>query len=473
MRVISLVAENIKRLKAIEIRPDPKDALVPITGANGEGKSSTLDALWWAITGKKNIEEEPIRTGATSARILLDIGELVITRTFRKNAENKTVSELTCETDKGARVSSPQAAIDALIGSIALDPLEFERADDKKQFDILKRFVPDFDFEMEEIRRKQVFDDRTTINRRLKEAHAIASRFVINPEDAIVRVDEDAILDKLKTLAEQNDETRQRAANRQKMRDTIAANKENIELNAQKIAEARARIVALEGESAGLLVWNNEKSAKLASAPELPEILSTDTVMDELAAAKKANAQVANREERASAIDSVAHLQTEADAFDTALITFDQNKAAAIAKAQLPVTGLGIGEGIVLFNGTPFRQASDAERLRVSIAIAMYSNPKLRVIRVRDGSLLDSKSMRLLEEMARERDYQVWIERVDESGKIGFVIEDGMLVGQSLAAAPIPPLPPKLVTAPKPQPKPVAEVKPSTPATRSFKDDAI
>ena len=69
----------------------------------------------------------------------------------------------------------------------------------------------------------------------------------------------------------------------------------------------------------------------------------------------------------------------------------------------------------------------DAQQLRASVAIAMAANPKLRVIRVRDGSLLDERAMRLLAEMADAHDCQVWIERVDTSGSVGFVLEDGHL----------------------------------------------
>jgi len=103
------------------------------------------------------------------------------------------------------------------------------------------------------------------------------------------------------------------------------------------------------------------------------------------------------------------------------------DRAAAIAKAKLPVEGLGFGEGVVLFNGLPLEQASDAEQLRVSVAIAMAGNSKLRVIRVRDGSLLDESGMKLLAELADANDMQVWVERVDTTGKVGFVIEDGRL----------------------------------------------
>mgnify|MGYP001295983560 FL=1 len=57
--------------------------------------------------------------------------------------------------------------------------------------------------------------------------------------------------------------------------------------------------------------------------------------------------------------------------------------------------------------------------------MAMAINPKLRVIRIMDGSLLDRQAMAQIEEMARERDFQVWIERVDENGTTGVLIEDG------------------------------------------------
>lgn len=35
--------------------------------------------------------------------------------------------------------------------------------------------------------------------------------------------------------------------------------------------------------------------------------------------------------------------------------------------------------------------------------------------------------MKILGEMAETNDMQVWIERVDSSGKVGFVLEDGRL----------------------------------------------
>src|SRR3990172_1148857 len=91
MKILKLTAENIKRLIAVEITPDGN--LVQITGKNGNGKTSVLDAIWWALAGKKPIQSKPIRNGAHSAMITLVLGdpssedqkkrrELTITRTF-------------------------------------------------------------------------------------------------------------------------------------------------------------------------------------------------------------------------------------------------------------------------------------------------------------------------------------------------------------------------------------------------------
>ena len=92
----------------------------------------------------------------------------------------------------------------------------------------------------------------------------------------------------------------------------------------------------------------------------------------------------------------------------------------------------------MLLDGVPFNQASDAQQLQVSVAMAMAASPTLRLIRIRDGSLLDDDSMKLLAKMADAKGYQIWIERVDSSGKVGFVIEDGSLKGANKKAKPKP-----------------------------------
>ena len=49
MKVIELYSENFKRLNA-KVKMDGKN--VTVEGKNGVGKSSFIDAIWIALTGK-------------------------------------------------------------------------------------------------------------------------------------------------------------------------------------------------------------------------------------------------------------------------------------------------------------------------------------------------------------------------------------------------------------------------------------
>src|SRR2546430_827665 len=82
LKIVKLVAENVKKLSAISITPNGN--LVHLTGKNRSGKTSTLDSIWWALTGTRNVQSAPIRTGQEKATIKLDMGELIATRTFKR-----------------------------------------------------------------------------------------------------------------------------------------------------------------------------------------------------------------------------------------------------------------------------------------------------------------------------------------------------------------------------------------------------
>ena len=65
----------------------------------------------------------------------------------------------------------------------------------------------------------------------------------------------------------------------------------------------------------------------------------------------------------------------------------------------------------------------------------MSSNPELRVIRIKDGSLLDADGMAMLKAMASENDFQIWIERVADNDPIAVAIEDGSVANAIQAEA--------------------------------------
>jgi hypothetical protein len=93
----------------------------------------------------------------------------------------------------------------------------------------------------------------------------------------------------------------------------------------------------------------------------------------------------------------------------------------------MPVEGLTFDENQVLFRGVPLEQMGEAEQILICTRIAMSENPKLRVLPILHGESMDDAMLVKLEEIAEEMDFQILMSLVDTSGKVGFVIEDGMV----------------------------------------------
>ena len=126
LRILRFQAENFKRLKVVSITPHGN--MIQLTGANGSGKSSVLDAIYAALAGKGAAPTVPIREGEESAVITLDLGRIKVTRRF---TEHNT--SLVVESEDGAVFPSPQTMLDKLVGSLTFDPLEFTRLSAKEQ----------------------------------------------------------------------------------------------------------------------------------------------------------------------------------------------------------------------------------------------------------------------------------------------------------------------------------------------------
>jgi hypothetical protein len=428
MKIVQLTAENIKRLIAVEIRPDGN--LVQITGKNGQGKTSVLDSIWWALSGAKHIQSAPIRRGANSAKIKLDMGEIIVTRTFKRTDEGGFTTKLEVV---GAVKGTPQNMLDSLLDSLAFDPLAFARMDAKAQFEALKKYVPDVDFTKIAAENSIDFANRAEKNRKAKEARIQADQILITDKTPTETIDESVVVQKLADAGKHNADVQLRQKNREQMALDITAKQ-------SRGAEIRAEAAALLKQAESLLeqakgVEGEAQSMidRLTSAPALPALIVVDEIQAEIQNARTVNEQVARRERKSQFEQTAIALESEAKQLTSRMEQRETQKRQAIASAKLPVEGISFGDDTILLNGVPFEQASDAEQLRVSCAIAMAGNPALKVIRVRDGSLLDEQSLAMLARMADERDYQVWIERV-EPGKVGFIIEDGHAVKSEAVA---------------------------------------
>lgn len=422
MKIIKLTCENIKKLRAVEITPTGE--LVEITGRNGSGKTSILDSIWWALAGTKHIQAVPIRTGADKARIKLDLGELVVERRFTSRG-----STLTAEKADGARYTSPQSILDALLGALTFDPLAFVNQDPREQFDALRKIVPlEVDVDELDSFNKRDFDARTEINRKAKQLRAQAEGIVVPEKLPAEAIDTAALKDRMGVASKVNEEIMAERGGRALVASKIDNAVREAGQHTVEAAELRERATKLETKAQELLGKAMKGREALENEPQLRDPVDVDVLRRELDAAEVVNRGIEQRARRTELSRQAGLLELQGRDLTAMMETREIVKDEAIKAAPMPVPGLSFGDGIVTYEGVPFDQAETSAQIRVGVAIAMAANPKLRVIRIKEGSLLDQDNLALIAGMAREHDYQVWIERVDTSGKIGIVIEDGAVV---------------------------------------------
>jgi DNA repair exonuclease SbcCD ATPase subunit len=418
MKILQLQADNFKRIKAIDI--SPQDNVIVLSGKNGEGKTSALDAIWFALSyraASKN-NPQPLRAGETKGHAgPIDLGDYIVTRTF---TENGTTLKVT--TPDGSVINSPQKLLDGLIGDLTFDPWEFARMKESEQREYLgdllynltggKVNLAEFDRQIEAL-----YTDRTDLNREKKRLTTLLTTFK-PPTDA--EPDTEVSVDNVSSKLEQAINTNERRAR------LIESN----ERAHAKVLENEKRIAALQQEIDSARMALRAQNDELDKTP----MADVDKLRYELSTISARNSRAREIQEYRRTLTGLRKIETEIVEKNDKMELITINKAEALEQSSLPIQGLRVTEtGIMITNEdgnlVPFSQASAAQRLRISLGIAMASNPTLRVIRISDGSLLDDNSMKIIKDMASNEDFQIWIEYMsrNDDDKIGVYIEDGQV----------------------------------------------
>lgn len=379
MRITRLEAENFKRLRAVDITPD--ENTVVIAGRNAQGKSSVLDAIMAALAGRSGAKKwpRPIRDGENKARVVVELDDLRIERKWTASGSTVTVGPK----DGKAKLNSPQAVLDKLIGALAFDPLAFAESEPKKQVATLIDLIGREKFDDLADRRRSAYDERTDINRQVKSIRT--RREALGVVEPVEPVDAGAVADEL----------------------DVARRKTRL---LDEWAKLRARMDEVEAEGRAL-----------------PTTRAVEALVDLLGTATTLNERARRYDDAVTLDEELVGVEGESERLSSLVDGLDSERSDLIANADLPVEGLTFDEDGISFNGVPFVQSSAAERLKVSVAMAMAMNPELRVICIRDASLLDNDSKRALIDMATEHDYQIFYEVVGDGGDVGVIIEDGMV----------------------------------------------
>ncbi len=422
MKVDSIKINGFKKLVQFSIDPDGKS--VEISGRNGNGKSSIIDAIWVTLTGK-DVPGIPINKECVKAKIIvgLDSGH---TATLEFKARGGKT--LTVEGPDGMPVNAPQKFLNDLIGRISFDPFDFVNKTPKQQKeflqDLLKIDNSDLDVRKNAAltEKREAEADRNAIERQLEELAGITETLPVDVSTLL------AAQESRQKIAQDLDKARHTLESVCVQISTSADRKERIyaelERTREQLKRQEAELAAAEEETKtarerkakGEVVVASLES-ELEAAPDHSQSIRDASEINRKAEAWK-------RKQALRAEMDVAEKSIEAS--KQALADIENDRKERLFSAKFPVEGLEFTEDGVLFNGLPFDSGNQCQSdiLRVGVAIAVAQDPALKIVRIKDGSLLDSARKRELLEQLSASGFQAFIETVADSELQALTIDE-------------------------------------------------
>lgn len=401
MHVTRLRAENLKRLKAVDIKFDPDMPEVIIKGKNAAGKSSILDAIWFALGGGRTFsDQEVIREGEEGALAEVTIGDFRVTRKWSEKGSSLTVRDA-----EGREYTSPQSMLDKFAEAFMFDPLQFlEMHPSDQKAKLLEVSGHAEELEALDDEHDEVYQERRDINR---EVRKLKSQL-----EALDDVDTDLADEDVPKTSDLVSELQEAKSAKSTKEDLLS----DAEANRSQAETLREKADKLDEEADE---WEDE-----ASGIDVPDIEALETRVEEADERREA---VENAKEKVTLQEQYEEQEAASEEKTERLDEIEEEKASIIADADLP-EGIGFEDDGVTFNGRPLASASMSEKLGVAMSVAMHMDPDLKIIQLRDASLLDDESRKKVIDMADDFGFQVFLEMVGTDGPATILIEDGEVV---------------------------------------------
>ena len=415
MKIETISINGFKKLQQFAL--DPAGKSVEIKGRNGQGKSSVIDGIWCALTGK-DVPGVPINRDSVTAKIVVGLDD---GHTARLSWSAKGGKTLVVEGPDGEPVKAPAAFLENLIGKISFDPFEFVNQQPAKQKAFLQQLLR-LDFSDIDSRKSAALAEKRDIERDAVRIDGEADLLV----DAknVERVDVADLLSKQRERLEVIDAGKQ-AAHAMEIAESESRRAEELVASIEaQIAELSRK---LESAKVAAEVAGSDIKPRTAELQRLRDLVATMPDNSEaIRTAEETNKQADRWAKRLELVAQSKGIKDEIAAVTATIESIESERRELLMNAKFPVPGLSFSVDGVLFNGLPFDSGNQCQSdiLRVGVAIAVAQNPTARIVRIKDGSLLDSKAKADLLAMLAENGFQAFIETVADCDLTTHIIEE-------------------------------------------------
>ena len=416
MKINAFEVENVKRVKIVAYEPT-SNGLTIIGGNNNQGKSSVLDAIAWALGGAKFAPTNAKRDDSVLPpyiKITLDNGLVV-----ERKGENST---LVVTDPTGKR--SGQTLLNAFIEPLALQLPKFLNSSDKEKADILLKIIGVGD-------QLKQYDDKITalVNRRRAQYDVMqgkikyAEELPSYPDAPLTPVSATELLQKSAAILAHNGDN-------QRKRNALKEYENSKPMMEQELTAIRTQITALEEKYQKRYQEYTELLEKIEIGQKTVEELvdeSTDELtaqihdIDSINAMVRANLQKEHAQEEAETErGKYAQYSNQIDELRT-------ERTKLLEGADLPLPGLSVEDGILLYNGKAWDSISGSDQLIVATSIVRKLNPKCEFVLMDKLEQMDLDTLNAFNEWLKGEGLQVIATRVSQGNECDLIIEDGMV----------------------------------------------